>query len=211
MDKHFYLVDQYHAGNQAIFRVCYDHIIATTLKQNKVWEPYLHRLFEKYISKTSVVLEGGCHIGAHTVKLAKLGFHLHALESNLLNLSILRENIILNELPNVTLYQNELSIQVAYREPAPYLSIDYMNLENVDFIKLDVGETILSVLEGGMETIQQCLPVILIKNHPPFPAMDLSLLLNIGYHIEKVEGGEPDVYSLYVPPIEEDYIDVTIS
>ena len=40
--------------------------ISDTLRGNNIWEPFLHEVFEKYITKDSIVIEGGCHIGAHT-------------------------------------------------------------------------------------------------------------------------------------------------
>jgi hypothetical protein len=175
------------------------------LKQNRIWEPYLHRVFEKYLSKNSVVLECGCDIGAHTVKLAKLSRHVHAFEWNPLLVSVLQENIVINELSNVTLYQNKLAQHVLYQEDVPWITIDYLNLENLDFLKVDVLENSDWVLEGALETIRRCLPVILIRNHAS-TFVDCSLLMNVGYEIGNIEGGEPNTYFLYLPPIDQDYL-----
>jgi hypothetical protein len=40
----------------------------------------MHNIFEKYISKDDVIIEGGCHIGTHTLKLAMLGKKVLAFE-----------------------------------------------------------------------------------------------------------------------------------
>lgn len=48
-----------------------DHVTSIIAK-NKVWESYLHPVFEKYVSPGDTVLDAGCYIGTHTIKLARL-------------------------------------------------------------------------------------------------------------------------------------------
>jgi len=211
MDRNIYIVKNYHNKKEAIFRTYYECIISNSIKKNQIWKPYLHDLFEKYVSNSSIVIENGCHIGAHTLKLAKLCRHIHAFEDTPLSVTILRENIIMNELTNVTLYRNQLSnvqqnssYEESYREPIYHVTIDSFELENLDFLKL--SKNVYKSIEGGMKTIQRCLPILFIQEddsleNPIEDAIDYihqkyHLLIDIGYQVEQIKESE----FLFLPP-----------
>ena len=106
-----YTVDNYH-NTRSINFFTYPRdkcIISNETSLNRIWESHMHQIFEKYITKQCVVLEGGCHIGTHTVKLALLGMRVLAFEPLIESNNILRKNIKLNNLHNITVYNDGLS------------------------------------------------------------------------------------------------------
>jgi FkbM family methyltransferase len=107
----YYVVDNYHYTRSIQF-VTYPIdkcVISELVSKNQIWEPFIHRIFEKYIHKESIVLEGGCHIGTHTLKLALLGKQVLAFEPLSESNAILHENIKINNIDNVTIYSEGLS------------------------------------------------------------------------------------------------------
>jgi FkbM family methyltransferase len=63
----------------------------------------------------------------------------------------------------------------------PVRRLDDYNLDSVGFIKIDVEGHELSVLRGGLATLQRCLPVILIEieeRHRPNAIRDVNELLS---------------------------------
>ena len=185
-------VNNYHDNKPCKFytdsKIC---VISDLLLNNKIWEPWMHQVFEKYINKDSIVIEGGCHIGSHTCKLALLGKHVYGFEPLPYINQILRNNISLNDLRNVTIFSQGLSNakcrarfdSVNYgrsfleNNPTNFtrfgpdmnlitvdcIAIDDLKLEKVDFIKLDIEGYETRAILGAMETIKRCKPVISIE------------------------------------------------
>ena len=50
-----YEVKNYNLQDSAFFNLFRHDFISIEIKQNKIWEPHLHTIFEKYINKESVV------------------------------------------------------------------------------------------------------------------------------------------------------------
>jgi FkbM family methyltransferase len=102
-------VDNYHE-NQSIKLNCFKNcVISVELFLNKIWEPHMHRVFEKYITKNSIVIEGGAYIGVHTLKLAYLSRYVYAFEPMPQSNTTLLNNIKLNNIENVFVYRKGLS------------------------------------------------------------------------------------------------------
>jgi FkbM family methyltransferase len=104
-----YEITNFHEKESGFFYLYRHDFIGLEIKQNKVWEPHLHRIFEKYITKDSVVLEGGCHIGAHSVKLSKLSNKVYCFEPLKESNKILRKNLIRNNCLNTIVFDEALS------------------------------------------------------------------------------------------------------
>ena len=102
-------VDNYANGREALFYTYDNCIICDQLKNNMIWEIHLNRLFEKIIKPTDVVLEGGCHIGTHTIKLGFLAKKVYAFEPMQSSFDLLSKNIILNNLDNIVVFKKGLS------------------------------------------------------------------------------------------------------
>jgi FkbM family methyltransferase len=98
-----YPVNNYHENKPAFFYIINNCLISNIIKTNKIWEPHLHRVFEKYINSNSVVIECGCHIGTHTIKLAKLCKKIYGFEPMPNSNNILNKNIVLNKIGNAVI------------------------------------------------------------------------------------------------------------
>jgi len=240
LDNLLYTVDNYN-NYQSIKFFTYPSdkcIISKVISKNQIWEPHMHIIFEKYINKESIVLEGGCHIGTHTLKLALLGKQLLAFEPLNKSHAILYDNIKINNIDNVTLYSEGLSNDPgeAYFEttqinnpggsalsnnpmgvaeyakminsskyPVKLITIDSLELNKLDFIKLDVEGYEINVIEGAINTIKRCKPIITLEswnNHFGEVCLQhtkntFKILLDNGYTMEHIEG--PDF--LFLPPV----------
>lgn len=102
-------VKNYHDNKTARFKTYKDCFISEKLKNGEIWEEFLHKTFEKHITKDSVVLEGGTHIGTHTVKLSKLANLVYCFEPLEPSYKLLNENLILNGCDNVKSFNLGLS------------------------------------------------------------------------------------------------------
>lgn len=164
--------------------------IIKTIKKGNLWERNIIKVFEKYIKSSSVVLDIGAYIGTHTVCLSKIARHgmVYAFEPQPAVFECLRKTIATNQLHNVKLYNNAVSNnrnivqfsatdngRASFSELRPNLrngvkkiktkclTIDSLNLDRCDFIKIDVEFAELFVLDGATETIKRHKPIILIE------------------------------------------------
>ena len=224
-----YEVRDYDKNQSAFFYVFRHDYIGYEIKAGKVWEPHLHQIFEKYITKNSVVLEGGCHVGTHSIKLSMLSKKLYCFEPLKESNSLLRKNIQRNDCSNTEVFNVALSdregesyfawmplfnlggsglddnpmgipgsgdVQTTEQEryPVKTVTIDSLNLNELDFIKLDVEGYEPKVIEGALETIKKFRPVITLEswsNH--FGQTDIEhtkkqfkMLLDLNYSVEQV-------------------------
>lgn len=134
----------------------------------------------KYIPISGVVVDGGAHVGTHTV------FYLECVgeeglvisfEPNPLPLSCLTRNC-----PDAVTYQlglsdcygafsitHDLNYGGAFlgsRDgsiPVFTIPLDALDLQRLDFLKLDVEGCEVRALIGALETIKRCKPVMLIE------------------------------------------------
>ena len=154
-----YSIDRtiYEVPGYAKFKLYQHDLISDSIRQGNKWEPFLHDVFEQYITKDSVVLEGGSHIGTHTIRLAQLAGKVHAFEPLLESWKLLSENLKLNDIQNVETHTAGLSDTVSNTSfsyinkdniggavladsgnEIPLVTIDSLNLDRLDFIKLDI-------------------------------------------------------------------------
>ena len=203
----------YELKDYAKFKVFRTDLISDTVRHGDKWEPFLHDVFEKHITQDSVVLEGGCHIGTHTVKLAQLAKTVHCFEPLEPSRALLEENLALNGIENVLVSNAGLSDEVSSTsfawvtkeniggavlntegEDIPLITIDSLNLDQLDFIKLDVEGYEKKAILGGLETIKKFTPVITLECWDNYPNATLEhaqeefkMLLDLGYEIEQIE------------------------
>jgi FkbM family methyltransferase len=232
----YYTVNDYYGKDKpCVFKTLPNCCISNIIKNGNVWEKHMHDIFEKYIDNESIVIEGGCHIGTHTLKIASLCKHLYAFEPMPDTNKVLTENIILNKMKNVTVSLDGLSDTkgktkyswIPYGNPGGsglegnpmgrpewvpettenievnLTTIDSLELDKLDFIKLDVEGYEQLVIKGGMKTISKYKPVITLEvwsNHNGGVNYDYTKtlfkeLLEIGYKLEYISG--PDF--LFIP------------
>ena len=220
-----YAINNYHNSKTFNFALYNNCIISNIIKTGNKWEPYMHNIFEKYINLDSIVLEGGCHIGTHTLKLASLCKHLHAFEPLPSSNKLLTYNLKTNNITNVSLYCEGLSdligkTQYAWvlefnpgcaglmNNPMPMncskpidkpinvklTTIDTLNLQKLDFIKLDIEGYELMCINGGINTIKKYKPIIILESWSSnegtydinYTTNTFNILINIGYNISHV-------------------------
>ena len=80
-------------------------LISNTIRDEGVWEEWLHSVFEANIDKENVVLDIGANIGAHTLKMSSLAKQVHSFEPFPTSNALLNENISLNNITNVTTHK----------------------------------------------------------------------------------------------------------
>jgi FkbM family methyltransferase len=226
-DDNIYEIVKFNKEQTAKFKIyknCY--ICKNSIRLNKIWEPELHEVFEKYITPESVVIEGGCHIGTHTIKLGMMAKKVYAFEPHPCSNNLLNININLNNLKNVTTFKKGLSDKVGITHFAwspehnpggsgladnpqgiPHWSkppknkinvelttIDFLNLDRLDFIKLDVEGYEELVIKGGINTILKFKPIIIMecyKNHNVMSISEIkemySSLFDAGYSVKQLK------------------------
>lgn len=229
-----YKVDNYHNNSSASFYILNDCFISNVIKNNTIWEPHLHKVFEKYVNSNSVVIECGCHIGTHTIKLAKLCKKIYGFEPMPKTNYILNMNIYVNKIENAVISDLGVSSEpgktnflwtsvgnpgasglnnnpmgkpkyanIKDNIEVELTTIDSLNLDKLDFMKIDVEGYEQLVIKGGMVTISKFKPVIVMevwKDH--FGGVDINYtkelfkeLIDIGYTIDNIGG--PDF--LFLP------------
>jgi FkbM family methyltransferase len=199
IDSNIYEVKTFYGNESAYFKTFDDCFISNEVKKGMIWEPNIQEVFENYIKKDWVVIDGGAHIGIHTIKLSKLADKVYAFEPMRASYDLLRENIKLNGCTNVRLDHRGLSSNKGTstwawiskdnisssglkdnsigehfnREWYPteeeqyevdLISIDELNLNKVDFIKLDLEGYERKAIDGCKETIKRCRPMLLIES-----------------------------------------------
>jgi FkbM family methyltransferase len=67
----------------------------------------------------------------------------------------------------------------------PIKKLDDFDLEDVDFIKIDVEQGEYDVIMGAMETLKRCMPVIMFENKRNENDEVIRILTELGYSIQK--------------------------
>ncbi len=228
------------------FTVFQNDLISDTVRNNHIWERYLQDVFEKYVSPGNTVLEAGCYIGTHTVKLARLCApgSLFAFEPHPRFHEVLSSNVQRSSLANVQLFQQGLSdtpgnaryawitegnLSASGLDDNPrgcpggsgrdrameentsvtLTTVDSLRLQKLDFIKIDVEGYESKVLNGAMETLRRCKPIVTlecwksnrVEEYGQIEDMDnldsdspLRILQALGYSVQHISG--PDFIAL---------------
>ncbi|MBF2029472.1 MAG: FkbM family methyltransferase, partial [Oscillatoriales cyanobacterium C42_A2020_001] len=170
-------------------------------------------LFKSLLQLGNTVVEVGANIGAQTIFLAKtvgLQGKVFAIEPQRMIFQTLCANLALNSITNTHTYQialgeapgfvpvAALTGQTAYAtlggiqgEQAQVATLDSFGIPQCRFLKLDVGEMLLSVLKGATQTLERCHPIVyLVSDRPDSQKEAIALLNHLGY----------DLYA-YNPPL----------
>lgn len=164
--------------------------IAQHLKTGKLWEPHFKKVINALVPlDNTVVLDCGANFGYNTVVLAKnlkTTCQIYCFEPQRIIFQQLAGNLILNNIYNAQAINCALGNTDGALElnPVNYESewvnigdtslgqggeicniaqLDSFDLKQVDFIKLDVQGSELSVLEGAEKLIERSLPDIFIE------------------------------------------------
>lgn len=167
--------------------------IGHVLVAGQFWDKFLkEQVYDKFIKPDWVVLEGGAHVGYHTVYLSKKAKKVIAFEPQRYCYNYLIKNLELNDCKNVISYS-----QALYRRPCKLITarglqekigyggfqsaslwlqedkdgdidavtIDSLNLEKLNLIKLDCEGMEIPILEGAYETIKRTKPLIAYEQY----------------------------------------------
>lgn len=133
----------------------------------------------KYVKYRRTCVDGGAHVGSWSVHLSKLFKDVHAFEPMQHNFDCLIANT--EKMPNVHRYMAALSSTVGtvnmsrqggksyawHVKPAgtphPCVSLDSLALEYVDLLKLDVEGHEFEALNGAIDLLHHCRPVVIIE------------------------------------------------
>jgi len=166
------------------------------------------QVFRNALRPGDVAIDVGANVGALTVPMAKLvgeGGLIYAFEASEANLKLLRRNVDQNGLGAVVNVQpwaasdkigvlnvDKQSALHAYCRPdinegefeVACITIDSLNLSKLKLIKIDVDGHELQVLNGAVETISNCKPIIYIENEIAQKREELvAWLIDHGYRL----------------------------
>jgi FkbM family methyltransferase len=180
-----------------------------------------------YCAKWRTAVDVGAHVGITAYQMSRSFEHVHAFEINPKIYECMNYNLKQRNVTNVTTYPVGLGarkesvtikttnksfsthINPSQREGnTPVMPLDFYNLTDVDFIKIDAEGYEPFVAQGGIKTIERCQPIILYecKDHPQrygFHADSIrQILAPLGYRmIRKIGRGEKNAIIGYRPGI----------
>lgn len=162
-----------------------DEYITPCLREHGEYSSGEQRVFKRFVDKSSLVVEVGANMGAHTLALAGLAGTVVAFEPQRIVFQVLCGNLALNSVANVVAIpaavgEQEGRTHIPFASPwhhcnyggiqtgdagesVPVRTLDAMNLPALDFLKLDCEGAELRVLIGARETIRKYQPVIYLE------------------------------------------------
>ncbi|HWY85709.1 MAG TPA: FkbM family methyltransferase [Gemmataceae bacterium] len=168
-------------------------------------------LFRQILRPGMTGVEIGANIGAHTVTLAQAvwpGGSVLAIEPQRIVFQTLCANLALNNIINVDARQ--LAVGAApgtilvpqldfakennfgglglgthqLGEPVSVITLDSLNLARCDFVKIDVEGMEKAVLEGAVDTLARCQPVLYVENDRSEKSTELIRTIDaLGYNM----------------------------
>jgi len=191
------------------------------------WEIESRRFFEKNIQKGDVVLDIGACNGLYTLLFSKLvgpNGMVYAFEPDPTMFKVLSANIRINSLKNVVACR--MAISDTDRTAKFYLTsagmsslqpmkglrsiididivaIDSLNLDDVDWVKIDTEGTEHLVLKGAERTLHENAPRLLIEFLPQFGNTDLLLQALDGW---KIQGLDHNILCERINPLESHFL-----
>lgn len=201
-----------------------DFIYRYMLSKNEIFERELISHLMKYIIPSSVVVDIGSHIGNHSIQFAKRSKVVYAFEAMKQNCDIFKENMLLNNIGNVVLFNiacadQKCKLKIDKNTPEnsganflikdedgtiPADSLDNMLMpilkDPVSVIKIDVEEMEYFALKGGCKLIEKYHPVIYTEIFRPRPGSEWKLesirkILNpLGYTNQYIKRFSGDIW-----------------
>lgn len=182
-------------------------------KAHGLFESGLMEWCKQLCSKDKIFLDIGAHTGTYTVTLANHCKHVYSFEPQKMTYYALCGSIALSNLNNVTCMNIGLgsndqvgdvklkivsndgggssihaTTNILREEAIKVDKLDNLNITNIGFIKMDVEENEIYVIQGALETLKNSsYPKILFESN--FNNEELfGLLKYIGYKIVKLNG-----------------------
>ena len=173
---------------------------------NGLFECQLMEWCKQFCSREKVFLDIGAHSGTYSISLADYSESVHSFEPQKMTYYSLCGGVALSGKKNITCHQVGLGSQeqvgkqtlnivsndgggsslhatngILRQETIEVRTLDEFHIDNIGFIKMDVEENELYVLQGGLETIRRSnYPTLLFEsNFENKPLFDY--LKEIGY------------------------------
>jgi FkbM family methyltransferase len=176
------------------------------------WEQHITFFLKRNLKKNSIFFDIGSNYGWHSITTSHLCEKIYSFEPQKYVFEIQKDNISQNNIDNIELYNIGIGNKNEYREMNPInyndsvnvgdlsvgiggekieiKTIDSLNIDKVDFIKIDVQGYEKFVLEGGTNTLNKNKPILIIEmeNHQlkkfNYDVTDLfNLIYDLGYYI----------------------------
>lgn len=183
-----------------------------------------------YCAKWRTAVDVGAHVGITAFQMAKSFEHVHAYEINPKIYECMNYNLESRAVGNVTTYpvglgqrKHNVSIKTTNKSFSTHVApdveggdiqvmpLDFYNLQDVDFIKIDAEGYEPLVALGAIETIKRCQPTILYerKEHPARYGYNRDsirdVLMPYGYRmVRKIGRGEKNAVLAYRPGMAPD-------
>jgi len=131
----------------------------------------------------SIFVDVGAHIGFYTVRMAKICRHVHAIEPDPESIEILKRNLELNGINNVTIHpvacgdvEEERTLYTASESSTLYerpdrrqVKVQVKRLDNLvphcNIVKIDVEGWEEKVLLGARRLIEESKPIWIVEHH----------------------------------------------
>tara|TARA_B100001105_G_C22346934_1_gene423924 strand:+ start:584 stop:1306 length:723 start_codon:yes stop_codon:yes gene_type:complete len=145
----------------------------------------IYEYLKIFKNKNHTCLDIGGHIGTHAIPYSRIFKFVHTFEANYDNFTYLERNIKLNKRTNIIAYNravsNERKLIIVkkwmsensgcftimpadeIKSTMETITIDELEITNVDFIKIDVEGGELDVLKGASNTIKKYKPLLQVE------------------------------------------------
>ena len=178
-------------------------------------QPYFESWIWNYLKpkKGDVFVDVGAHIGKYTCLVAKIASKVIALEPHPVNYHYLVKNIRANHLDNVIalnvaawkenselkLYSGSTSGRhsVKYARDGEHITVkarriddilEELNIDRVDWVKIDVEGAEYEVLQGMERTLRRCRCKLILECRRENLGKVISFLRNLGYRTKIIKG-----------------------
>ena len=224
IDENICKLNNYHNNETVNFKLYKKCFICDCIRRGFRWEEHQHDIIDKYLTKDSICIEGGSHIGTIAVKLSKVCKKVYCFEPVIKTFNLLKYNMENNCSDNYKLFNKGLgeSCKTEYinwisdesscgigltnnlysinknkiGNKIEVVTIDSLNLDKLDYIKIDVEGYEENIINGGINTIKKCKPIIILECYETFePLVEANIkfvkhkyksLLEIGYSVEHI-------------------------
>ena len=175
-------------SNGFTFDLVSGDLITETIKARGSWEPHLIDLFRQVVQPGSVALDLGANFGFHTLEIARCvgsNGRVLAFEPQRIIHQQLCHHVFINNILNVWTFNAAVGDQLSSvavcsphesisgnsgatpigvgSEVVQMVTIDSLQIDSLDFIKMDIQGAELSALVGAERTITSRRPVVAIE------------------------------------------------